>query len=114
MNIKGIFPVEIDGVERDTKCTFDVVTTVERKLGKPITQMLDEALNGRIYMSELVEVMHLGLKANGDTRFPYSELGQIVTDKGLAFYNAWYLNFLTYVLVGDSKPDIVEVEDKKK
>jgi hypothetical protein len=116
-NVRGIFPVEIDGTERDAKCTFGLVERLERSvLKRPIIQALNEAAQGLVYTSDIVAVIHEALKENGDTRLTQKQIGEYVFSKGSMNYLEWYIVFLTFALTGETEPSAEEVseEDKKK
>ena len=115
-NIEGVFSIDIGGSVRETKANFGVVEKLERQLFKrPILSVLNGALNGDIYISDIVDVIDISLRANKDTRLTREEIGQEVTQKGAITYTEWYLKYLTYLITGDdsSEPDAVDLSKKK-
>lgn len=115
-NISGVFKLEIDGTERDLKCTFGVIERLEAHvLKKPIILALNEALNGNVYITDIVNTILEGLKANGDTRFTRDQIGDDVMKNGIASYVEFYISFLTYAVSGDKGLSLEEsTEDIKK
>lgn len=116
-NIKGIFTLEIDGKERELKCNLGAVEDLEeRVLKRPIIVALNDAMQGAVKVREIVDVIMVGLKANGDTRFKRDEVGEEVIRKGMAHYLELYIKYLTYAVTGEEEPETETVteEDKKK
>lgn len=113
-NLSGIFTIEIDGADRDLKCNFGVVEALERAVFKrPITKVIDEIVNGEVYISELCDTILTGLKANNDTRFTRDQIGEEIQKRGIGKYAAFYLDYLSYSVFGEDAL-IESVPDKKK
>lgn len=113
-NISGLFKVEIDGVERDMKCTFSVIDALENQVfNRPIILVLNDALMGSISITNIVDVIIEGLNANGDTRFDRKEIGEQIVKNGADSYIPLFINFLTYAISGD-KPLVTTKKKHKK
>jgi hypothetical protein len=114
-NLSGIFPVEINGVKRDTKCNFGVVEKLECDVFKrPIIAVLNDAANGHIFISDVVDTILAGLEANRDTRFNRNDIGGAVVDKGLDFYAEFFIKFLSFAITGKSNLTTEPTASKKK
>lgn len=113
-NISGLFKVEIDGVERDMKCTFGAVDALENQIfNRPIIIVLNDAIMGSISITNIIDTIIQGLHANGDTRFNRNDIGEQIIKNGADNYIPLFLNFLTYAVSGD-KGLIEEKKPKKK
>jgi len=113
--INGRFTLDLVGQERTLVADFNFIETIELStVRKPIFQLLDEALNGRMHLTDMVSVLHAGLKSNGDTRLSRAEIGNDVIAKGMANLVEFYIKFLTYAVTGNSQPKVEENLDKKK
>lgn len=113
-NISGLFKVKIDGVERDMKCTFSVIDALENQIFKrPIVSVLNDAINGDIYITHLVYTIIEGLHANGDTRFDVEKVGNEIIEKGAEQYIQLFIEFLTYAISG-TRPLVTKKKQKKK
>ena len=111
-NISGVFKVKINGKERDLKCTFGVIEELEKNIyRRPVVAVLNEAIQGHIYTSEVVDTILEGLKGNRDTRFNREDIGQEILEKGIDEYVELFINFLTYAVSGDKS---LEVSKSKK
>lgn len=113
--IDGKFTIELDGQQREMVANFGFIEMVEQSvIKKPIIQLLDEAINGRFHVTDMVSVFHLGLKAARDTRLTRDVIGNEVVKRGSANFMQTYIEMLTYAITGDVelKPD--DGVDKKK
>lgn len=115
MNTQGLFEIDLMGENREVKCNFAVIERLERHVyNRPIMKVLTECIQGHVFFGEVVDTIIEGLKANGDTRFKRDEIGEYVHTHGLDTYVQWYIEFLTYALTGDRKPEVEQIDDKKK
>ena len=114
-NISGLFKVEIDGVNRDMKCTFSVIDALEGQIFKrPIVSVLNDAINGDIYITHLVYTIIEGLHANGDTRFDVDKVGNEIVENGAEKYIELFIEFLTYAISGTRPLVSAKKKQKKK
>lgn len=114
-NLNGIFQLELAGSTRDLKCDFGVVEKLERQVYmRPIMEVLNEAINGKIQITEIVDTIRVGLEANKDTRLSRTEIGQEVLTRGAVTFIEWYLQFLTYAITGKVDLEPTPADDKKK
>jgi hypothetical protein len=113
-NVEGKFQVKLFDRERDIKCSFGAVERLESIHFKPrsIMQVLNDAVNGNFYLNDVVNVIYEGLKANGDTRISYNEIGEEVIKNGMVNYASTIVEFLTYGISGET--DITTEKDTSK
>jgi len=105
-NIRGEFPITIDGKEYSTKCNFELIERLERHvLNRAIFSALHDAMNGDILFTEIVDVIHAGMKAAKDARLSRNDLGEALHKDGFQNHIAWYVDFLTYALTGETNPE---------
>lgn len=111
-NLRGEFEIEVDGVTYQTKCNFALIEALERKiLKRSILQATHDAMNGNIYYSEMVDIIHAAMQAAKDNRLNRADLGEKIHKDGFDKHIAWYIEFMTYALTGKTKEDTEIVED---
>lgn len=114
-NISGVFPLEIQGKKRDTFCTFGVIENLERvHFERPVISVLNDALNGKIFVINVVDAVMEGLHANKDTRFDRNDIGEEIIKRGMDEFIAWFIIFLTYAISGDKSLEVNKTVDVKK
>lgn len=113
--IGGKFNIELDGQTREMAANFGFVEMVEQMvINKPIVQLLDEAINGRMKLTDLVNVIHIALKANKDTRLTRDAIGSEIIRVGSTKFMQTYIELLTYAITGDVELKVDDASDKKK
>ena len=114
-NIKGIFKVHIDGTEYDMKNSLGLTEDLEIRFKRPLTKVLQEAYEGHPYMSDIVDVFYLAIKNAGNS-VEREILGQAMIEEGMSSFNAIYIEFLTYSLIGETvlrlEPATEEIKKK--
>ena len=116
-NISGIFEIELNEKTYEAKCNFGVVERLERRiLNRSIFEALNDAVNGRIFLTDITDTIHTALLAGGNKNFKRDDVGEAVHSGGMENYVEWYIKFLTYALTGKTEPDLEEDKetDKKK
>jgi hypothetical protein len=113
----GKFSLALAGQERELYANFAFVEEIEtRTIKKPIMALLNDALNGRQFISDMVSVIAAGLHANGDTRLSRAEIGEAVLKLGTARVIETYIQMLTFSITGETEVKTVDATeaDKKK
>ena len=114
-NISGVFEIELDGKIYEAKCSFGVIERLERRIfEKSILEILNDAVNQKIYMSNIVDVVYTSILAAGEKKLSRDDVGEIIFKTGVQKYIEWYITFLTYALTGETEPEIEDVPDDKK
>ena len=116
-NIPGTFSVELCGSQRELKVTFGLVERLEKRIfQRPIFDLLNEASQGRFYLSDVASLVHEGLVENGDKRLSRDQIGQEIMEKGLVNFAPTFVNILAYALNGGVKNQggAAPADDKKK
>jgi hypothetical protein len=115
LNIQGIFRVFLEGKDRDVKITFGVVEDLESFYFKrPLVQVLNDSVNGKIFLKDVVNLIYCGLHANQDTRFSREQIGEYVLEQGLINYKEFFETCLTYSVSGKTAFEVEPVNPKKK
>lgn len=115
--ISGQFKIELAGQERTMVANFAFIEMVELQVvRKPISQLVSEAVSGSFSVSDLVDVITCGLKANRDTRLTRSEIGEEIVKRGMVNFVKTYIEILTFAITGETEPKLTEAreEDVKK
>lgn len=115
--IGGKFKIDLAGQEREMAANFAFVEMVELQvIKKPISQLVNEAISGNFSVSNLVDVIACGLKANRDTRLTRSEIGEEIVKRGMVNFVQIYIQILTFAITGQAEPKLTEAseEDAKK
>lgn len=114
-NIQGVFKVYLEGKDRDIKITFGVVEDLESFYFKrPLVEVLNDSVNGKIYLKDVVDLIYCGLHANKDTRFSRDQIGEYILTEGLINYKGVFETCLTYSVSGKSAFEVERVDPKKK
>ena len=111
-NIRGVFPIDICGAVRDTKCNIGVAVKLEREIfGMAITKKLTNiVVNEDISIFDITHTIKVALEANGDSRLSFEEIGNDVILQGVDKFSEWYITFLTYAITGKTVADFEEQE----
>lgn len=107
-NIRGEFIIDFGNGERTMKASFDAVEMIEAKTGKSVIELLNKAAAMSFSIGDIATVFHCGLAANKDTRMTRKEIGQAITEKGVAKYTELYATFLANFVNGGEEVDGVE------
>jgi hypothetical protein len=113
-NFSGKFEIELGETTRELVCNFNLIIHLERNVfGRPLLQVLEELLEQKYYMHEMVSTFYAALKENKDTRLSYEEIGSEIMEKGQINYLAPYITMITYAATGQT-PEDLEVEESPK
>lgn len=105
MTVNGEFEIKLAGTVRTLKCTFRAIETLEKKiLNRGIVRTLSEMVSGDISFSDVVNIIHVGLAANKDTRLDTNEIGDDIISNG-SFDQAVKvcIEFLTFAITGGNQ-----------
>jgi len=112
--IDGKFYIELAGQQRELAANFGFVEAIERSdIKKPIVVLLDEALQGKFNISDIVSVFYQGLRANRDTRLDRAAVGEEILKFGVVKFIQLYIEFLTFAISGSTELKAVDADEKK-
>ena len=102
MTINGEFDLKLAGTVRTLKCTFRAIETLEKKiLNRGIVRTLSEFISGDISFSDVVNIIHVGLAANKDTRLSVEEIGdELIFNGGFDDAVQVCIELLTFAITG--------------
>lgn len=113
--MNGMFSITLDDKQYEMLASFGFVEMVEQTvIKKPVIQLLDEALNGRFHITDMVAVFHIGMKANKDTRLTRDQIGNEIVKVGSAKFMQTYIEILTCSITGQAELKPSDDLDKKK
>lgn len=107
--IGGQFKIELAGQERTMVANFAFIEMVEiQVIKKPISQLVNEAISGNFAVSNLIDVIVCGLKANKDSRLGRAEIGDEIIKRGVVNFVKTYIEILTFAITGETEPKLTE------
>ncbi len=100
-NISGEFKIKLLGQERVMKANFQAAEKLEKEvLKREISYVVLQASSYRISVTDIIDVIYVGLAANKDTRLKRDEIGEAVIAEGAAGFAPVVIEYLKYFLTG--------------
>ena len=113
--LDGKFKIELLDQGREMCVNFGFIEAIEgRTPRRPIMALLNEAMIGEAFHTDIIEAFYLGLRSNNDKRLSLKEIGDAVVTGGIGNYYKLYLNMLTYALTGNTELETEKSFNKKK
>lgn len=113
--ISGIFQISCGDHLLEIKADTAALEAIEcRAVKKPATQILEDIVNGRWYVTDIINIVHVGLLRNKDTRRSKVEIGDLLMADGIINHLDVVSNYLVFATTGKTHLDAEEVPETEK